>query len=105
MTQGICNGCGKCCYYPSGRQGELLKCPHLIKTKTRYVCRIYNNRLGKVIGRDIHGKDYVCSMYNALQDEIDGCPLNLGTKPTRIVDLHKDYKGASEVKLYEMSFL
>jgi len=76
-----CNRCGKCCFYPTGKTEngkiKLRACVGLVVVgNDRYICRYYKNRLGRKIGTDSNGNVYHCVMYNSLDKEIYGCPLN-----------------------------
>lgn len=89
---GDCNNCGKCCFYPTGKktpEGALIMkaCRHLVQLSGRTLCRIYKTRLGTIIGKDNEGRNYRCTMYNSLNAEIEGCPMNLGGKPLVNVEI------------------
>lgn len=81
-----CNRCGKCCYYPNGEKtpkGEdvLKACKFLVTLQDgTTLCRTFKDRLGKEIDV-INGRSIRCIFYNALSEEILGCPLNNGKKP------------------------
>lgn len=80
-----CNHCGKCCFFPSGDktpEGLLIlqKCKNLVFKDGKSTCRIYGSRLGKHIGTSKEGIKYFCVMYNSLNEEIEGCPLNIDLK-------------------------
>ena len=79
-----CNKCGKCCYFPTGRNGVLQACPYLEKKEEAFHCKIYKDRLGKVIG-SYNGREIKCNYYNDISSEIINCPLNKGNKPMRDV--------------------
>ena len=88
---GDCNKCGKCCFYPVAKNpdGSLLMkpCRFLLKFGDKYHCRIYNSRLNVLLGKDDLGKEYRCTMYNSLNSEIEGCPVNIGGKPLVNVEI------------------
>ena len=89
---GDCNRCGKCCFYPVRKNpdGSLLMkpCKNLIQLPSgNSLCRIYKKRLGTIIGKDDFGRVYKCTMYNSLNSEITGCPMNLGGKPLINVEI------------------
>lgn len=91
-----CTRCGKCCFYPAGkdRPGEWKRCKHLINDKNgKFLCRIYGSRLGKQIDT-IDGVAIVCVMYNSLEKEITGCPLNKEKKELIQVTIAKDRRTA-----------
>ena len=89
---GECNRCGKCCFSPTGEktsEGALVMkpCKYLLKFGEKYHCRIYNSRLGVLLGKDNLGREYRCTMYNSLNSEIEGCPINIGGKPLVNVEI------------------
>ena len=89
---GECNRCGKCCFYPVRKNPDgslLLKpCKNLVMLPSgKSLCRIYKNRLGQIIGKDDFGRIYRCHMYNSVDSEIAGCPMNLGNKPLFNVEI------------------
>ena len=90
---GECNRCGKCCFYPTGEktpEGALVmkSCRHLVQLPSgKSLCRIYKKRLGTIIGKDTEGRVYRCTMYNSLNSEIIGCPVNIGGKPLVNVEI------------------
>ena len=71
-----CKRCGICCKIP----GILKDCKHLIRLKSgKTLCRVYNSRLGKKIGKMEHdGKviDVVCMMRECVKQNYSGCPFN-----------------------------
>jgi hypothetical protein len=77
-----CNRCGKCCFYPTGKNNEdgsveLKACRFLLEVAPGvFHCRVYSDRLGRIVGRDSLGNVYRCISYNALASKIMGCPLN-----------------------------
>jgi len=76
-----CSRCGKCCFFPIGKENEMKPCRHLIKSQDgTYLCRIYSRRLGAFCGFSLSGQKFYCIAYNTLGFEIFGCPLNLGNK-------------------------
>jgi len=90
---GDCNRCGKCCFYPIAKNSDgslLMKpCKHLIQLASgKTLCRIYKKRLGTIIGKDHLGNVYRCIMYNSLNSEIVGCPVNIGNKPLVNVEIN-----------------
>lgn len=96
-----CNHCAKCCFFPTGEKSPeglsiLKKCPNLVLKNGRSTCRVYGSCLGLHIGTDDKGIKYYCMMYNALEDEIVGCPLNLGGKPLRVVTLNGRHNALQE---------
>ena len=87
-----CNHCSKCCWIPVGKNSnELRKCKHLIlRPGGSSLCRIYQTRLGKKIAT-VDGVPYFCGMYNSMDAEIVGCPMNTGKKPLReVVIINRD---------------
>ena len=89
---GDCNRCGKCCFYPVSKNpdGSLLMkaCKNLVQLSSgATLCRIYKKRLGAIIGKDNLGRIYRCTMYNSLNAEIEGCPMNIGSKPLVNVEI------------------
>lgn len=90
---GECNRCGKCCFYPTGDRDEnnaliLKPCGHLKTDENgKYLCDIYNKRLGLLIGVDKFDKKYYCTLYNSMSAEIEGCPMNIGNKPLANVEI------------------
>lgn len=95
----LCNKCGKCCYFPSGEgNGKLKACKYLQKKNDKYHCKVYYNRLNKVIGV-YKNTEVKCTMYNSLSSEIVGCPLNLDNgKWKRDVIISEDnYKQAQGI--------
>ena len=83
-----CNRCGKCCFIPTEKKGFLRACRWLVKLGEKYHCRIYKDRLYRFIG-EANGKKYYCNMYNDLKFEIESCPINVGGKPVREVEIIK----------------
>ena len=64
------------------------KCKNLILLPSgNSLCRIYKKRLGTIIGKDEFGRIYKCTMYNSLNAEIEGCPVNIGVKPLVNVEI------------------
>ena len=51
------------------------------------LCRVYKKRLGTILGKDEKGRIYRCTMYNSLNAEIEGCPVNIGGKPLVNVEI------------------
>ena len=107
-----------CCFYPTGDkdvQGRdvMKSCRFLVKLgEKRYACRIYNNRLGTFIGMSKNGKKWFCQMYNDLQYEIKGCPLNEDNKWKKPImydlEIDKSVKIAENFcsqKLYDLPIL
>ena len=63
-------------------------CKNLVRLPSgKGLCRIYRNRLGTIIGKDTEGRVYRCTMYNSLNSEIEGCPVNIGGKPLVNVEI------------------
>jgi len=84
MGDAVCVNCGKCCYYI--KDGVLKKCKHLVKLSNgKTLCRVYKTRLGREIDKGVY-----CTMYERLEYEFEGCPLNTGKKP---IVLDKDLVG------------
>tara|TARA_Y100001973_G_C5167520_1_gene317049 strand:- start:204 stop:506 length:303 start_codon:yes stop_codon:yes gene_type:complete len=94
----LCTKCGKCCYFPTGKNGILQACPHLEKRNNEYHCQIYNDRLGRKIG-SLNNRNFYCNYYNSLSSEILDCPLNQNKgKPKRDVLIYtEDWKHAQGV--------
>lgn len=47
----ICHRCGKCCYFML-LNGRVMKCPFLVRFGKITVCRIYSQRLERIIYSD-----------------------------------------------------
>jgi len=63
-------------------------CSNLVfTTDGKTLCKIYQNRLGKMVGEDKFGNKYYCTLYNSFTAEIAGCPMNEGTKPLVNVEM------------------
>ena len=92
-----CINCGLCCFIPTGKNGEMVACPNLTWIGKRSFCKVYKNRLGKVIGT-VGGKVYRCSMYNSVSSEITDCSINIpgSSKPRRKVTLTGKYTAKEE---------
>ena len=90
MSEDLCTQCGKCCYFPTGKGGILQACPHLERKEDKFHCNVYDDRLNRLVGSN-NGKEYYCGYYNAMDSEIEGCPLNYNEgKPKRDVIIPKD---------------
>ena len=63
-------------------------CKNLIRLPSgKTLCRLFKKRLGTIIGKDNEGRIYRCIMYNSLNSEIIGCPMNAGNKPLVNVEI------------------
>ena len=100
MSEDLCNQCGKCCYFPTGVNGMLQACKYLEKKEDKFHCKVYNDRLNRIIG-EYNGNQLYCGYYNAMDSEIEGCPLNYNLgKPKRDVLINQnDYKVAQGIIL------
>lgn len=73
VDEKTCNRCGMCCHYE--HDGKIYKCKHLVYIGRKSHCRIYRNRLGKIIAR--HGDKIVrCTERRFDPREFPGCPYN-----------------------------
>ena len=88
-SEDSCTSCGSCCFIPTevGEKTVFKACKHLSRKDGVYYCRIYSRRLGTIVGQ-YKGEAIRCSMYNSLDAEIEGCPLNVGGKPTYEVTIN-----------------
>lgn len=90
MSEDLCTKCGKCCFFPTGKGGILQACPHLEKKEDKFHCKVYDDRLNRIVGKS-NGNEYYCGYYNSMDSEIVGCPLNYNEgKPMRDVIIPED---------------
>ena len=66
-----CQYSGQCCTYE--KNGKRIKCKFLIKTTTRYLCRIYKTRLNTIIDKDLKIR---CGQRNNTTNDFIGCEYN-----------------------------
>jgi hypothetical protein len=73
----MCKRCGQCCYYIF--KGKRKKCKYLLRVGNTNItiCRIYENRLGKVLDYDekTHSTVRCCRREEDYRIFL-GCPLN-----------------------------
>jgi hypothetical protein len=69
-----CLRCGKCCHWQILDMPEPVRCRYLIGDKITS-CRIYRNRLGKLIG-SYRGLPIYCNLRANVSISYDGCPFN-----------------------------
>jgi len=69
-----CLRCSKCCHYLY--EGKVVPCKFLVKIGKKYMCRIYNNRLGQVNAVHKNGTKTVCMMRDQDVNDYVGCPYN-----------------------------
>jgi len=71
----VCKRCGTCCHYEYN--GRIKPCKHLIKLSSgKYLCRIYNKRLGTVIDKLPNGDYVVCKNRLDKKQHYKDCPYN-----------------------------
>ena len=75
----VCKRCAICCHY-FDVQGVLKRCRYVVRLRGgKTLCRIYNRRLGTVIGRTMReGKilDIMCCKRDKVPYNYPGCPFN-----------------------------
>lgn len=71
----VCKRCGACCYHFI--DGKIKKCKFLMRlSSNRTLCRIYDNRLGKVLYNDKKGFIIVCKNRLDVKKHFPNCPYN-----------------------------
>jgi len=66
-----CRRCGECCHYLLN--GKRKKCKYLVIHGKLTSCRVYNNRLGRIIDEDYNGDKITCLRITQLEDKPLGC--------------------------------
>ena len=92
MEEPTCLRCGICCHHVDPITNEPIgtKCRFLIKvSKTRYTCRIYNQK--DRLYRDI-GHDNKCCLRSQSPRDYPGCPYNTGKPMWSKYENNKDNK-------------
>jgi len=69
-----CRRCGNCCYYLLN--GRKKKCKYLVIIGSTTLCRVYNNRLGRLLDEDYNGDKIYCLRISELEDKPLGCAYN-----------------------------
>jgi len=71
-----CLRCGRCCSYLLN--GKVKKCKYLVKLSGgKTICRVYKNRLGKVIDKDKENDELVvCTERSVSPYDYKACPYN-----------------------------
>ena len=71
----ICSRCGLCCCYEL--DCVLKQCRYLVKLSSgRSLCRVYRNRLNKVLDIHDNGDEVRCMMREDDPYDYPGCPYN-----------------------------
>lgn len=81
----LCKRCGQCCYY-----GQKLdkKCPNLYLKDGLTWCKIYDHRLGTIVGKE-HNICWFCGLRKDTANDFVGCPYNTD-KPIKHVAMNQD---------------
>jgi len=71
-----CKMCGACCHYIL--DGKIKKCKFLVKKGGRLICRIYRQRVGRIIDKSkVTGNVIYCGMREDLWINFPDCPYNI----------------------------
>lgn len=70
-----CLHCGRCCHIKY--KDKIYKCPFLIEIKKNYFwCRIYKNRIGKIIFVFPDKTKFRCFLRKNVPNDYKDCPYN-----------------------------